>query len=73
MVNKLGFDSVETAKAMWWEHFQKYNQTLRSLRAGLGCEFDKVREGIGRAEPEDGDDSYIICVPNTHPARESIE
>jgi hypothetical protein len=28
---------------MWWEHFQKYNQTLRCLRAGLGFEFDKVR------------------------------
>lgn len=42
MVSRLGIESVDVAKTMWWEQFQKYNQTLRSLRA-IGFAFDKVR------------------------------
>lgn len=41
MVSRLGVASRDAAREMWWPHFQKYNQTLRSLRAGLGFDFDK--------------------------------
>jgi len=34
MVQKLGVASVGAAKELWWEHFQVYNQTYRSLRWG---------------------------------------
>ena len=41
MVDELKVPSIEQAKEMWWEHFKVYNQTLRSLRQGMGFEFDR--------------------------------
>lgn len=43
MVDELKVSSVEQAKEMWWEHFKVYNQTLRSLRQGMGFEFDREK------------------------------
>ena len=43
MVDELKVSSIEQAKEMWWEHFKVYNQTLRSLRQGMGFEFDREK------------------------------
>ena len=40
MVDELGFADVHSAELAWRPQFQKYNQTLRALRAGLGCTVD---------------------------------
>jgi putative hydrolase of the HAD superfamily len=54
MVDELGFADADAAKAAWRPQFQKYNQTLRALRAGLGLAFDETKYWtVTRGDPKE--------------------